>query len=66
MPKYTQHELLCLQEHIRGEAASSQSCRQFAQVTTDPDLRAFCEQEAQTSEQNVQRLMALFNQGQMH
>lgn len=63
MAQYTQHELLALQEHIRGEAATAHTCRQFAQLTSDPDIRTFCEQKAQSCEQNVQGLLALLPQG---
>jgi hypothetical protein len=66
MPRFTQHELLDLQEHIRGESATSQVCRQFSQMATDPDLKSFCEEEARTAEANVQKLMSLLNQGQAH
>lgn len=66
MPKFSQHELLDLQEHIRGESATSQVCRQFAQMATDPDLKSFCEGEASIAEANVRKLMSLLNQGQAH
>jgi hypothetical protein len=59
MPHFSQHEFWDLQEHIRGEAATAQTCRQFAQMATDSDLKALCQEEAQSAEQNVQRLMSL-------
>ncbi|MFZ5826998.1 MAG: hypothetical protein ACOY94_22110 [Bacillota bacterium] len=66
MPRLAQHELLDLQEHIRGEAATAQCCRQFAQMATDPDLRSFCEEESRSAEANVRKLMSLLGQGQTH
>lgn len=66
MPRFTQHEILDLQEHIRGAAATAQACRQFAQMATDPDLRAFCDEESRTAQATVQRLMSLFTQGTAH
>lgn len=62
MSPFSQHEILHLQEHIRGEAATAQSCRQFARNATDPDLKAFCEEHVRTAEHNVQRLMAHLRQ----
>lgn len=66
MSRYVEHEVLDVQEHIRGEAATAQVCRQFAQIALDPDLRAFCEQEARISATNAQKLMSLLQQGQGH
>jgi rubrerythrin len=66
MARFTQHELLHLQEHIRGEAASMELCRRLADLVTDPDLKSLCEQEASYAQDNVQRLMALFESGQTH
>jgi len=66
MPTYTEHEFLHLQEHIRGTAASAQACRQFALLTTDPDLKAFCKEEANICQSNAQKLMSMLNQGQAH
>lgn len=66
MPRFTQHELLDLQEHIRGEAATAQTCQQLAQIAADPDLKRFCQTEAQSAAANVQRLMNLMQQGKGH
>lgn len=66
MTHFSQHELLDLQEHIRTEAATSQTARQFAQMVTDTDLRSFCEVEARAAEQNVQRLMSLLQNDKTH
>lgn len=66
MSRFSQHELLDLQEHIRMEAATCQTARQFAQMATDPDIRSFCDQEASAAEQNVQRLMSLLQNGRTH
>ncbi|HWI60456.1 MAG TPA: hypothetical protein VNT75_01315 [Symbiobacteriaceae bacterium] len=60
MPRFSQHELLDLQEHIRSEAAFAENCRQFALTVTDPDLQAFCAEEARVADQNASRLMAHF------
>lgn len=66
MPRFTQHELLELQEHIRGEAATAHAARQFANAAGDNDLRAFCDNEARAAETNANRLMSLLNEGQAH
>lgn len=66
VPKFTQHEFLDLQEHIRGESATSQMCRQMAQMAADPDLKAFCEEEARIAGENARKLMSILNQGQAH
>ena len=60
MPRFTQHELLDLQEQIRIEAAIADSCRQFALTVSDPALQNFCADEARVAEQNASRLMAHF------
>ncbi|HEY3364511.1 MAG TPA: hypothetical protein VGK74_05620 [Symbiobacteriaceae bacterium] len=66
MTPFSQREFLDLQEHIRGEAATVQTCRQFARVASDPDLKAFCEETARTAEANVNRLMTHVRQGITH
>lgn len=63
---FTHHELIELQEHIHGEAASSVTCRQLAPLCVDPDLKAFVQQEAQTRANNMQKLMNLLTEGPRH
>jgi protein subunit release factor A len=61
MAHFKAHEVMELQEHIRSEAATAQTCRKFAEMATDPDLKQFCQQEARTAETNLQKLMSLFH-----
>lgn len=62
MPYFSQHEVQELQDQIRTQSGLALTCRQMAQMAEDPDLHAFCAEEAQRAEQTAFRLMSLLGE----